>query len=160
MNIIVVLDNTVLTNFALVNRADLIYLLWPGIVCTTFAVQHEYKSAVEHGLLPENCWIDLPVIELTQAESQLANNLPGKIDLGERTCLALAITRQGLLATDDLKARQIAISFNVPITGTIGILAACVKLGLITSDMGNDLLRQMIAAGYHSPFDNLDALLS
>lgn len=157
---IVVLDNTVLTNFALVNRTDLIYQLWPGIVCTTFAVHHEYQSAVEQGLLPENCWIDLPVVDLTQAESQLANNIPGKIDLGERTCLALAITRQGLLASDDLKARQIAVSFSVPITGTIGILAACVKSGIITSDMGNDLLRHMIAAGYHSPFDNLDLILS
>lgn len=160
MNRIVALDNTVLTNFALVNGADLVYLLWPGKVCTTSAVHYEYQSAVEHGLLPEDCWNDLPVVELTQAESQLANNLPGRLDSGERTCLALAITRPGLFASDDLKARQTAVSFNVPITGTIGILAACVQLGLITKDKGNNLLRRMIAAGYYSPFDNLDVLLS
>jgi predicted nucleic acid-binding protein len=160
VNRIVVLDNTVLTNFALVNRADLIYLLWPGEVCTTPAVHHEYQSAVEYGLLPENCWIDLPVVELTQPESQLANDLPGQLGSGERTCLALAITRQGLLASDDLRARQIAVSFKIPITGTIGILAACVRLGFITKDIGNDLLKRMIEAGYHSPFDNLDVLLS
>ena len=160
MNRIVVLDNTVLTNFALVNRADLVYLLWPGKVCTTPAVRYEYQSAVEHGLLPEDCRNDLPVVELTQAESQLANNLPGRIDSGERTCLALAITRQGLFASDDLRARQIAISFNVPITGSIGILAACVQLGFISKNMGNDLLEGMTAAGYYSPFDNLDVLLS
>jgi predicted nucleic acid-binding protein len=88
VNRIVVLDNTVLTNFALVNRADLVYLLWPGKVCTSPAVHYNYQSAVEHGLLPGDCWNDLPVVELTQAESQLANNLSGRIDSGERTCLS------------------------------------------------------------------------
>ncbi len=159
MNSIVVLDNTILTNFALVNRVDLVYQLWPGAAFTTLAVHHEYQAAVEQELLPEKCWADLPVAELSEAESQLAENLPKQLDLGERICLAVAITRKGLLVSDDLKARRVAASFNVPTTGTIGILVACVQLGLLTKDAGNDLLRQMITSGYHSPFENLDVLL-
>lgn len=32
----VLLDNTVLTNFALVGRSDLVMRLWPSGACTTF----------------------------------------------------------------------------------------------------------------------------
>jgi predicted nucleic acid-binding protein len=64
-----------------------------------------------------------------------------------------------LFVSDDLKARQTATSFNIPVTGTLGILVACIKSGIISKGIGNDLLRQMIEAGYRSPIDNLDNLL-
>ena len=37
------IDNTVLTNFALVGRPDLILSLWSDIPCTTISVMEEYQ---------------------------------------------------------------------------------------------------------------------
>jgi predicted nucleic acid-binding protein len=80
---LVVLDNTILTNFALVNRAHLIYQLWSGSVCTTPQVLQEFHSAVEHGLLPGDCWKDLPVVELNKTEIRMADKIGGKLNKGE-----------------------------------------------------------------------------
>jgi hypothetical protein len=46
-----VLDNTVLTNFAIVGRDNLPLLLWPG-ACTTPAALGEYRAGVATGALP------------------------------------------------------------------------------------------------------------
>ena len=49
---LVVLDNTVLTNFALVGRAGLVTHLWSTSVCTTSPVLDEYRSGAVSGLVP------------------------------------------------------------------------------------------------------------
>ena len=53
---IVILDNTVLTNFALVNRPDLLFELWGDSCATTPAVMAEYQAGVTAGKLPANIW--------------------------------------------------------------------------------------------------------
>lgn len=63
------LDNTILTNFALVDRAELVTQLWPTAACTTAAVVAEYAVGVAEGLLPADAWTDLPVVELTGKEA-------------------------------------------------------------------------------------------
>ena len=64
-----------------------------------------------------------------------------------------------MLASDDLHARRAAARLGVPITGTIGILAACVRTGHLALAEANLLLEAMIAAGYRSPIVSLDQLL-
>lgn len=64
----VLLDNTILTNFALVGRAELVTRLWPTAACTTAAVVAEYGVGVAEGLLPADAWADLSVVELTGEE--------------------------------------------------------------------------------------------
>ena len=49
---LVVLDNTVLTNFALVGRADLVTHLWPTSTWSTPPVLDEYRSGAVSGLVP------------------------------------------------------------------------------------------------------------
>jgi predicted nucleic acid-binding protein len=154
-----ILDNTVLTNFAWINRPDLLYQLWPGAVYTTPQVLAEYQIGVEQGLLSAKLWQELPVLQLTETEKQLADQLPGRLGLGERTCLAVARLRQGVLISDDLDARRMATRLSVHTTGTIGILVACVQKQILTKDIANALLFQMVSAGYHSPFESLDPLL-
>jgi hypothetical protein len=133
--------------------------LWPVSACTTDVVYNEFQAAVEQKVVPGDCWSDLPVIELTEVEIQLAERLPRNLDPGERSCLALVIHRKGLIASDDLVARRTAASFHVPITGTIGILAVCINNRFVSLDEGNNLLKQMISTGYHSPFERLDGFL-
>ncbi len=154
----VILDNTVLTNFALIDRADLVTHLWPTTACTTPPVLDEYRSGVASGLVPADAWADLTVITLTEAETALAASFSTRLGSGERSCLAVSVCRQGLLATDDLDARRIARQRKVPLTGTIGILILCLRRGYLSRGEANGLLAEMIALGYYSPFDNLDQL--
>jgi len=155
----VILDNTVLTNFALVGRADLVIHLWPTTACTTPPVLDEYRSGTASELVPADSWADLTVIALTEEETALADSFSTRLGSGERSCLTVAVCRQGLLATDDLDARRIARQQNVPLTGTIGILTLCVRRGYLYREEANGLLAEMIALGYYSPFDSLDQLI-
>jgi predicted nucleic acid-binding protein len=155
----VVLDNTVLTNFALVDRTDLVMRLWPTTACTTPSVLDEYRSGVASGLVSADAWADLTVVTMTEEETALAAGFSTRLGAGERSCLAVAVCRRGLLASDDLDARRIAQQQNVPLTGTIGILTGCVRRGSLSREEANNLLAEMIALGYHSPFDTLDRLI-
>ena len=48
---------------------------------------------------------------------------------------------------------------GIAVTGTVGILLACVRQNYLSLEQANALLTAMIAAGYHSPVESLDALL-
>jgi predicted nucleic acid-binding protein len=152
------LDTTVLSYFAVVGRADLPLRLYPH-AGTTPAALVEYREGVAGGQLPAEAWDVLPVLELTPEESEFAASLPIGIGAGERTCLAVAKYRDGLLATDDLAARSLALRHGVAVTGTVGILLRCVREGMLAVAEANTLLARMIAAGYRSPVTTLDALL-
>jgi predicted nucleic acid-binding protein len=153
------LDNTVLTNLALVGRSDLASRLWPTNAYTTPSVRKEHEAGAESGLLAPETWAELPAVTLTPDEVAFANGLPPRLGAGERTCLAVAIHRQGLLVSDDLDARRAAREHNVPTAGTLGILIRCVQLGYLEPDQADGLLAEMIALGYRSPVDSLMQLL-
>lgn len=155
----VLLDNTVLTNFALVGRTDLVMRLWPTTACTMPSALDEYEAGAASGLLPPNAWAELSVMTLTEEEIAFADSLAPRLGAGERTCLAVAVHRQGLLASDDLDARRAARQHNVLRTGTVGILVLCVRRGYLPRDQADALLAEMIALGYRSPVASLDPLL-
>ena len=155
----VLLDNTVLSNFALAGEADLVLRLWPESTCTTPSVLDEYAAGAAAGSLPADAWAGLPVVALTQEERAFAADLSPGLGAGERTCLAVAVHRQGLLASDDLDARRAARRCHVPATGTVGILVRCVQQGHLARDRANHLLAEMIVLGYRSPVSGLDVLL-
>ena len=154
----VLLDNTVLCNLSLVGRSDLVFRLWPTRACTTLSVQEEYVAGTASGLLSADAWIELPVVTLTPEEIAFAARLSPRLGAGERTCLAVATHRTGLLVSDDLDARRAAREHDVPTTGTLGILIRCVQLGHLARGQANALLAEMIALGYRSPVDRLDSL--
>jgi predicted nucleic acid-binding protein len=155
----VLLDNTVLTNFALAGQENLLLRLWPGVARTTTAAFGEYMAGVAAGILPADAWRDLIQITLSEEEDAFAARLTARLGAGERSCLAVARSRSGALASDDLPARQWAREHDIEVTGTVGILLACVRRGYLNSDQANALLTAMIAAGYRSPVESLDALL-
>jgi predicted nucleic acid-binding protein len=155
----VLLDNTVLTNLALVRRSDLVTHLWPTAACTTPHALAEYQAGVAVGLLPSDAWADLAVVTLSAEETTFAAGLSSRLGAGERTCLAAATYRQGLLASDDLDVRHAARRHDVPTTGTVGILVASVRQGYLSRDQANGLLGEMIALGYRAPVTDVDELL-
>jgi predicted nucleic acid-binding protein len=155
----VVLDNTVLTNLAVVDRADLVKRLWPKAACTTPAILDEYRAGAVSGSVPADAWVDLAVVTMSEEETALTASFSTRLGAGERSCLAVAVCRGGLLASDDLDARRIARQQNVPLTGTVGILGLCVRRGYLSREEANGLLTEMIAVGYHSPVDSMDQVV-
>jgi predicted nucleic acid-binding protein len=153
---IIVLDNTVLTNFGLVRRADLVTDLWLGMARITPDVLNEYRAGVRVAELPSHIWECLPVLTLTLSEAALALGLAHRLGAGERSCLAVAISRGALFATDDEDARRHAKRANVPVVGSLGILIRNVQENRITLSDAQVLLDTMIAAGYRSPISRLD----
>jgi len=70
----VLLDNTVLSNFALVNQTNLVLQLW--LKCsTTVDAWREYQSEVVLGYLPKDIWETLLRINLTEKENGIAQQL-------------------------------------------------------------------------------------
>jgi len=155
----ILLDNTVLTNFALVNEPGLVTCLWATRACTTPAALAEYKAGATGGLVPAEAWVNLPVVTLTEEELAFAAGLSLRLGAGERTSLAVALYRQGLLASDDLDARRVAEAHGIPLTGTVGILILCVRRSHLSRERADIVLRAMIARGYRSPVTGLGGLL-
>lgn len=156
---LVVLDNTILTNFALVDRADLILDLWGKGCATTTAVIDEYQAGIASRGLPAQSWDNLTRLTLQPVEKAFANKLPPQLGSGERSCIAVAVHRQGLFVCDDAKARHEAQRHGVTVTGTIGILVLNVHQGNLTPAKGNTILADMMAQGYRSPVTTLDDLI-
>lgn len=156
---IVLLDNTILSNFALIGHTDLIYFLWPDMARTTRSVLEEYQAGIEVLNLPEEAWEGLVVQELSAEEMAQVAMLPSQLGAGERSCLAAAILQKAIFASDDRQARKHAIQAGLIVIGSIGILVQCVKKGLIDKPAAQEILDKMIAANYYSPITNLDEIL-
>lgn len=155
----VVLDNTVLVNFALAGRPDLVLQMWPERVCTTPSVQEEYQQGVAQGAVPGAAWDKFPTCDLTGEETHFAEELSARLGAGERSCLAVALHRGGLFVSDDADGRAEARRRDIPVTGTLGVLARAVVEEAISLEEGNRLLTRVIEAGYYAPVPRLDDLL-
>ena len=152
---LVLLDTTILTNFARVGLAQMIRDLWGEQICTTVAALREYQAGISTAGLPPLAWRQLRVLELAPEEEILASDRFQRLGLGERTCLAVAIVRSSILATDDKLARRAGKQFGIQVIGTIGILRTCIKQSLLSQSKAQIFLDEMIAAGYYSPTRNL-----
>lgn len=72
---LVLLDNTVLTNFALVDRPDLVLELWDTNCATTTEVMAEYQAGIIGHGLPAHSWENLAQLTLQPAEQTFADQL-------------------------------------------------------------------------------------
>jgi predicted nucleic acid-binding protein len=165
-----VFDTTLLSNFAIVEQVGLLETLYRDIACTTLMVVEELQQglyagyhqlqSVEQILTPFHTAGWLPVLSLERAEEKrLYAQLSPPLASGEASCLAIAITREFVLGSDDLAARRMATGRNVHLTGTIGILIRAVREGYCALPKANDMLAQMIAQRYRAPVARLDDLI-
>ncbi|AAB91131.1 DUF3368 domain-containing protein [Archaeoglobus fulgidus] len=153
----VLVDNTVLSNFAKVGRVDLLSKAFEKLFVTE-QVKEEFEFGVKRGVLPA-----LPrnfeILRLEEYELDIYNSLRTNLGKGEASCLAIAKNRKIPLLTDDFDARKVANILGVPVSGTVGVLARCVEKNLISKDEGNQILKEMIAKGFYSPISDLDEIL-
>ena len=106
--------------------------------------------------LPPLVWKHLNAVKLSPEEERLASTLFPRLGIGERSCLAVAVVRGSMLATDDKPARHAAKQQGLQVIGTIGILRSCAKYGILSQSEAQTVLEKMIAAGYYSPVLKLD----
>ena len=165
-----IFDTTVLSNLAAVGRLDLLEKRYREMAYTTVEVSDELRRGLQAGYgylenvlqqiqsISPGGWLRIVAPE-SAAEHQLRGEFDLLLDPGEASCLALAISRGLILVTDDLAARQLAQERDVPLTGTVGILLALVRDGLLSLTEANAILAEMIERRYRSPVDRLDELI-
>jgi len=106
--LLVLLDTTVLTNFALVGLPSIPKDLWGDKACTTTDVLEEYAAGVETSKLPRVDWTQLKAVHLASEEQLLGVQRFPNLGRGEHTCIIVAVVRHAMLATDDQLARRAA----------------------------------------------------
>jgi predicted nucleic acid-binding protein len=156
--VIILLDNTVLSNFALVERFELLITALEGEAIVTSQVLGEFLDGVGIGKLPDTDLEGLNVIELGNDEVSLFQALLAHVNVGESSCLAVAAKRDGKIITDDRDARKLAAQLRVPVSGTIGVLMRLVNIRVLSLAEANKLLKKMVDKGYRSPVESLEEL--
>ncbi|MBI4746403.1 MAG: DUF3368 domain-containing protein [Deltaproteobacteria bacterium] len=155
-----VVDNTVLSNFALIKREDVLMKVFDGVLYTFTEVLQEFQLGKDRGILPDIDWSWIRVLEIeSEQEEHLFERLTERLGMGESACLSLAVNRNIKILTDDLDTRNYAQRLAVPVSGTIGVLVLAVKKGIISLEEGNKSLVEMVENGYYSPYNALDDLL-
>ena len=150
-----VLDNTVMSNFALVERAGWLRAIWPSMLVTSSEAWDQLQVGIHLGRIPDTEWSWLAVLTLTEEERKVRDELVPPLDQAEAAGLALAQSRGCGFLTDDRVARREARRLGVPLSGTMGVLRSLVHEGQVSLDDAKVALRQMIAAGYRSPVKSL-----
>ncbi len=166
-----IFDNTVLSNFALVQTFDILQKLYVGRAYVGQAVLEEIRAGIESGwqypwlrsrtrLEAVNQaiaagWLQLPSSqgnsEQESRELQLAQEYRQRFGAGEAESMALAQTRNWVLATDDGAARRLATQLGIRLTGTLGILVKATSLSILSLSDADAIHARMVDVGYRSP---------
>jgi len=77
------------------------------------------------------------------------------MDGWEAACLAISLTRDCRILTDDRDAREFARRLEIPLSGTLGVLLRLIDIGSLNLEEADAFLSQMMAAGYRSPVASL-----
>lgn len=77
------------------------------------------------------------------ADTQSIGNHQRELDSGETAALAIANTRDAILLTDDLAARDAATSLGVEVHGSIGIIARGYAEGYLNQAEAAELMRAL-----------------
>ncbi len=155
------LDTTVLSNFAKIDQFDLLRELFPVTIRIATQVYDELKaggldSAILEGIAA--AWLRLVAPESVR-EVSLYRGYSQNLGAGESASLAIAICRSWALATDDRAARQAARSAGVLLTGSVGILIAAVQANVLTREEADKLLGDMRRQGFYFPTKSLNGLV-
>lgn len=147
-------DTTVLSNFAHIERPDLLRALFSPLLVPP-SVLDELMEGERRSLIPKCAWDWLDVVVPTASEEILAGELRRSLGPGEADGLALAKSRNLLILTDDLDARQLAESFGLALSGTLGCLRDLIKRAILDVSAADFFLSRMRERGYRSPVRSL-----
>jgi len=165
----VISNTTVLSNFAAIERIELLQRLFQSLFISLQVHQEIqagltdgygfYRSLESHILSKaEDSWVHLTSLVSDQEISTFLY-LPRHLHDGEASSLAIAQSRGWLFLTDDRAARREAKARKVPFSGTLGCLALGVERGMWPLKEANGWLHAMIRQGFYSPMSDLEPLL-
>jgi predicted nucleic acid-binding protein len=133
---IVVSDSSTLIHLAAIGRIDLLRTFFERIVIPPAVWEEvvvegrERAGALEVEQAKRAGWIEIQ----TATNLPLLRLLEHQLDAGEAQVIALAVEQSAtLILLDESEARQIAALYNLPKTGTIGILIRAKQEGKIES---------------------------
>lgn len=152
----VVLDTTVVSNLARTDDLALLTVFDERIVTVSTVIDELQTGIDEHGYTFLRRALD--TLEVVEGESDPDESL-ATLDPGETHALHVACEREGSLATDDRAARNAANDLDIPVTGSLGVLARAVHGGALTRDDADERLQQWIEAGYRSPIESITEVL-
>jgi len=96
---------------------------------------------------------------LSEKERAACKQLLSFLGLGKASTFVYARNHNCVVVTDDQAARNQCKHFKIPVTGTIGILKACVLNTLVTIEEAGDILRKMMLAGFYSPVKSMKEII-
>ena len=126
-----VLNTTVLSNFASVDRVDVLAAL--SGICTVPVVREELEAGVaDHPYLDpavDAVEESIPVAPISETVANRETIVRGHLDPGEAQAFALADVQDGRLLTDDGDARSFSKEQGVVVVGSVGVLLATIDAG-------------------------------
>lgn len=157
-----VLDATVLSNFAYLDRVSALQVLSRPIAVP--AVRDEVAAGAEAYPYLRNAVTALsdtiPVVDVDDDSRALRDELADQLDRGEAVSFVIAEIHDGLLVTDDGAARALARERGVRLTGTIGVLIELVEVGDIDESTTDTWLKRLIdETDYRAPSRELSEYL-
>lgn len=161
-------NTTVLSNFSLIKRLDILKSIFSLIWVTTEVREELVKGYQEGYEFLAVAWQEIKIDEgwlrlihfNRQEELDTFFKLTTKLHSGEASGLSIAYNRKWLFLTDDMDARKLAKSMQVEVAGTIGILVLAVEQQIITIEIADKLLNRMIQGNYRSPISSISDLLT
>ena len=156
----ILLDNTVLSNFALVNVLSLLKHFCKDSGGTTVHVLAEFERGVREGFFkkPDLTWLT-KLDFYNEIERTMFAHLSRRLGAGEASCLVLAIHRKFDFLSDDMMVRKMALREGIRVSGSIGVLIRLIHNDIITLEKGNNILKGFIRQGYFSPVEQLDGFI-
>jgi predicted nucleic acid-binding protein len=154
---VILLNTTVLSNFALAQALPLLADFCGGKALATEQVLSELAKGVSQGIIPATSLSWLKRVKLRGPEERaLFMQMRLRLGEGEASSLAIAVSRGYSFLTDDMKARRVAQTAGVTVSGSVGVLLELIKTRKLTLAEGNNVLRTFIQHGYFSPVERLD----
>jgi predicted nucleic acid-binding protein len=114
-------------------------------VCQTVLITPEIAMEYGEELPP---WITVVPVQ----DSEKTRLIQTILDFGESSAIALALeTKEPLLILDDAQARLFAVDLGLSITGTLGVLIAAYRRGIILDF--DAVIASLKACGFRLPRD-------
>lgn len=129
---IIVADTTPLSELAKIKQLDLLQKVYSKILIPPEVYQEIItgEHPAKHLIKSVN-WIE--IYQVSQPDKIITLRNITELDLGECAAIILAEELKAKrVLIDDLEARKVAISRNLPVTGTVGTLLIAKQLGIIT----------------------------
>lgn len=158
-------DTVSLANFALAGKMRLLVERYGQCAILTSEVLSEVENGISKGLEKLEsietlaAGRHLTLTQLTSSERQSKISLLRNLGSGEASCIACAIHRGGVVVTDDRAARAACKDFDIPVTGTIGIMLALVRAEKLSVNDADTVLLEMIRQGFYSPVNSISCLM-